>query len=111
MVQRQPSVGNVLARTSSFGSTTGVTATGAVSNSSVTRQGSQTSLFEQFASTAKELVRETTRQSSQDGLLAQMDKVRCVEQLCMVYICCVHGHIVCCIHVLEMSVDQKKRSM
>jgi len=75
MVQRQPSVGNVLARTSSFGSATGVTTTGAVSGNSVTRQGSQTSLFEQFASTAKELVRETTRQSSQDGLLAQMDKL------------------------------------
>jgi hypothetical protein len=74
MIQRQPSVGNVLARTSSFGSSTGAhsgtTATG------VTRQGSQTSLFEQLACTAKELVRETTRQSSQDGLLAQMDKVR-----------------------------------
>lgn len=84
MVQRQPSVGNVLARTSSFGSSTGVTTTGAVSGSSVTRQGSQTSLFEQFASTAKELVRETTRQSSQDGLLAHMDKVSCQEQLCIV---------------------------
>lgn len=39
------------------------------------RQGSQGSLFEQIASQAKDLVRETTRQSSQDGLLAQMDKV------------------------------------
>jgi hypothetical protein len=94
MVQRQPSVGNVLARTSSFGSSTGVTTSGAVSGNSVTRQGSQTSLFEQFASTAKELVRETTRQSSQDGLLAHMDKVRCAEQLCIVHICCVLGHIV-----------------
>ncbi|XP_063223567.1 MAP kinase-activating death domain protein isoform X6 [Bacillus rossius redtenbacheri] len=62
--QRQPSIGNVLARTSSFGSPGG----------GVTRQGSQTSLFEQFAVSAKELVRETTRQSSQDGLLAHMDK-------------------------------------
>ena len=84
MLQRQPSVGNVLARTSSFGSAAGVNTTGAVSGNSVTRQGSQTSLFEQFASTAKELVRETTRQSSQDGLLAQMDKVRCAELLCIV---------------------------
>jgi hypothetical protein len=81
MVQRQPSVGNVLARTSSFGS-----ATGTVPGNSVTRQGSQTSLFEQFASTAKELVRETTRQSSQDGLLAQMDKVRYSELLCILSI-------------------------
>jgi len=93
MVQRQPSVGNVLARTSSFGSASGVNATGAVSGNSVTRQGSQTSLFEQFASTAKELVRETTRQSSQDGLLAQMDKVRCAELLRIVAVQHVHGHI------------------
>ncbi|PSN33006.1 MAP kinase-activating death domain protein, partial [Blattella germanica] len=71
MVQRQPSVGNVLARTSSFGSASG--APGGVPG--VTRQGSQTSLFEQFAVSAKELVRETTRQSSQDGLLAHMDKL------------------------------------
>lgn len=67
--QRQPSIGNVLARTASFGSS------GSTSGIGVTRQGSQTSLFEQFAVSAKELVRETTRQSSQDGLLAQMDKV------------------------------------
>nr|XP_037870783.1 MAP kinase-activating death domain protein isoform X5 [Bombyx mori] len=40
----------------------------------VSRQASQTSLLEQFAAQAKELVRETTRQSSQEGLLAQMDK-------------------------------------
>lgn len=39
------------------------------------RQGSQGSLFEHFASQAKELVKETTRQSSQDGLLAHVDKV------------------------------------
>lgn len=39
------------------------------------RQTSQTSLLEQFTAQAKELVRETTRQSSQEGLLAQMDKV------------------------------------
>jgi len=93
MVQRQPSVGNVLARTSSFGSATGVTTTGVVTGNSVTRQGSQTSLFEQFATTAKELVRETTRQSSQDGLLAQMDKVRCAQLLYIVAIQHVHGHI------------------
>jgi len=51
----------VLARASSLGS--------------AGRQGSQTSLLEQFASQAKELVKETTRQSSHDGLLAHMDKV------------------------------------
>lgn len=41
----------------------------------VSRQASQTSLLEQFAAQAKELVRESTRQSSQEGLLAHMDKV------------------------------------
>lgn len=41
----------------------------------VLRQSSQGSLFEQIASQAKDLVRETTRQSSQDGILAHMDKV------------------------------------
>lgn len=39
------------------------------------RQNSQGSLFEAFASTAKELVKETTRQGSQEGLFAHMDKV------------------------------------
>ena len=104
-LQRHPSVGNVLARTSSFG--TGPFSRQTSSNSSnesesstvsrqlslstgkqadstqrqgstgngVLRQGSQGSLFEQIANQAKDLVRETTRQSSQDGLLAQMDKV------------------------------------
>ncbi|KAK9877674.1 hypothetical protein WA026_019345 [Henosepilachna vigintioctopunctata] len=68
-LQKQPSVGNVLARTSSFGSSSGTP-------NLVQRQGSQGSIFEQFASQAKELVKETTRQSSQDGLLAQMDKLK-----------------------------------
>ncbi|CAH2238780.1 jg11658 [Pararge aegeria aegeria] len=45
------------------------------SNAGVSRQASQTSLLEQFAAQAKELVRETTRQSSQEGLLAHMDKL------------------------------------
>jgi len=54
-------------RQNSGGSTTG---------NGVLRQGSQGSLFEQIASQAKDLVRETTRQSSQDGLLAHMDKVK-----------------------------------
>lgn len=71
---RQPSVGNVLARTTSSGSSTG-SPTIQHSGSGTQRQGSQSSLFEHFASHAKELVRETTRQSSQDGLLAQVDKV------------------------------------
>lgn len=76
ILQKQPSVGNVLARTSSFGSSSsGSPAALTSAGSTVTRQGSQGSLFEQFTSQAKELVRETTRQSSQDGLLAQMDKV------------------------------------
>lgn len=76
-MQKQPSVGNVLARTSSFGSSGSPSPapSSAGSGSGVQRQGSQGSIFEQFASQAKELVRETTRQSSQDGLLAQMDKV------------------------------------
>ncbi|KOB76445.1 Uncharacterized protein OBRU01_02082 [Operophtera brumata] len=46
-----------------------------VSGSGVSRQASQSSLLEQFAAQAKELVRETTRQSSQEGLLAHMDKL------------------------------------
>ncbi|XP_037919112.1 MAP kinase-activating death domain protein isoform X4 [Hermetia illucens] len=72
---RQPSVGNVLARTTSSGSSTG-SPTIQHSGSGTQRQGSQSSLFEHFASHAKELVRETTRQSSQDGLLAQVDKIK-----------------------------------
>jgi len=39
------------------------------------RQSSQSSLFEQLTTQAKDLVREGTRQSSQDRLLAHMDKV------------------------------------
>lgn len=123
-LQRQPSVGNVLARASSFSTTGGPllprqisavtghhheasmtvqlqrqtsagspkqndnstvqrqnsggssTSTNTTSTGNgVLRQGSQGSLFEQIASQAKDLVRETTRQSSQDGLLAHMDKV------------------------------------
>ncbi|RZC37304.1 MAP kinase-activating death domain protein [Asbolus verrucosus] len=79
ILQKQPSVGNVLARTSSFGSSgsgSPIPPSSASSGSGVQRQSSQGSLFEQFASQAKELVRETTRQSSQDGLLAQMDKLK-----------------------------------
>ncbi|XP_046803030.1 MAP kinase-activating death domain protein [Lucilia cuprina] len=61
---KQPSVTNILARTGSSGS----------SSSSPGRQSSQSSLFENIASHAKDLVRETTRQSSQEGILAHMDK-------------------------------------
>ncbi|XP_037726703.1 MAP kinase-activating death domain protein isoform X10 [Drosophila subpulchrella] len=61
---KQPGVSNILARTGSSGS----------SSSSPGRQSSQSSLFENFASHAKELVRETTRQSSQEGILAHVDK-------------------------------------
>ncbi|KAG8235675.1 hypothetical protein J437_LFUL015733 [Ladona fulva] len=71
--QRQSSITNVLARASSFGSPPSSGTGGAPGP---VRQGSQASLLEQFASQAKELVRETTRQSSQDGLLAQMDKLK-----------------------------------
>jgi hypothetical protein len=39
------------------------------------RQSSQSSIFEQLASQAKGLVRDSTRQSSQERILAQMDKV------------------------------------
>ncbi|XP_059488306.1 MAP kinase-activating death domain protein isoform X2 [Neocloeon triangulifer] len=60
--QRQSSFTSVLARASSLGS--------------AGRQGSQTSLLEHLTTQAKELVKETTRQSSQDGLLAQMDKFK-----------------------------------
>ncbi|CAH0560900.1 unnamed protein product [Brassicogethes aeneus] len=74
ILQKQPSIGNVLARTSSFGSSSGGSPSPSTGGS-VQRQSSQGSLFEQFASQAKELVKETTRQSSQDGLLAHMDKL------------------------------------
>ena len=61
----------MLARAGSVGSG----GSGGSFGSGVQRQGSQTSLLEQLAVSAKELVRETTRQSSQDGILAHMDKV------------------------------------
>ncbi|CAG9858627.1 unnamed protein product [Phyllotreta striolata] len=77
VLQKQPSVGNVLARTSTLSSSANSSPVPTSSGSGgVTRQGSQGSLFEQFTFQAKELVRESTRQSSQDGLLAQMDKLK-----------------------------------
>ncbi|GJQ84730.1 hypothetical protein Trydic_g21135 [Trypoxylus dichotomus] len=75
-LQKQPSVGNVLARTSSFSSGNGSSVPSSSGSFAVQRQSSQGSLFEQFATQAKELVKETTRQSSQDGILAQMDKLK-----------------------------------
>lgn len=62
-----------MARTSSSGSASSPHPSLGSANSN--RQSSQGSLFEQFATQAKELVKETKRQSSQDGLLAQVDKV------------------------------------
>ncbi|KRT80703.1 hypothetical protein AMK59_6081, partial [Oryctes borbonicus] len=75
-LQKQPSIGNVLARTSSFSSGNGSSVPSSSGSFAVQRQSSQGSLFEQFATQAKELVKETTRQSSQDGILAQMDKLK-----------------------------------
>ncbi|XP_048518295.1 MAP kinase-activating death domain protein isoform X6 [Dendroctonus ponderosae] len=79
-LQKQPSVGNVFSKTSSVGSSgspsPGPLHSASSTNSGITRQSSQGSLFERFATEAKELVRETTRQSSQDGILAQMDKLK-----------------------------------
>lgn len=74
---RQTSTGNVLARTSSSGSGSSVVGSPhpSLGSANSNRQSSQSSLFEQFATQAKELVKETKRQSSQDGLLAQVDKV------------------------------------
>ncbi|KAG5681528.1 hypothetical protein PVAND_010952 [Polypedilum vanderplanki] len=72
-ITKQANVGNVLARTSSSGSTSSHPSLGSANSQ---RQSSQSSLFEQFATQAKELVKETTRQSSQDGLLAHVDKIK-----------------------------------
>lgn len=67
-------MGHVFSRTSSNGSQ-GSPGPQTPNLTGPQRQSSQSSLFENFASHAKELVRETTRQSSQDGLLAHVDKV------------------------------------
>uniref|UniRef100_A0A182J2M8 MAP kinase-activating death domain protein n=1 Tax=Anopheles atroparvus TaxID=41427 RepID=A0A182J2M8_ANOAO len=72
---RQPSGANLLARTSSSGSTGSGSHPPSLGSAGSQRQSSQGSLFEVLTTQAKELVRETTRQSSQDGLLAQMDKL------------------------------------
>uniref|UniRef100_A0A182PV08 MAP kinase-activating death domain protein n=1 Tax=Anopheles epiroticus TaxID=199890 RepID=A0A182PV08_9DIPT len=71
---RQQSGANLLARTSSSGSTGSGSHPPSLGSAGSQRQSSQGSLFEVLTTQAKELVRETTRQSSQDGLLAQMDK-------------------------------------
>jgi hypothetical protein len=70
-LNKQPSIGNVLARTSSSGSTGSHPSS--EKSQSQQRQSSQSSLFEQFASQAKELVKET---SQEGGLLAHVDKVK-----------------------------------
>ncbi|XP_062537080.1 MAP kinase-activating death domain protein isoform X2 [Armigeres subalbatus] len=73
---RQPSGSNILARTSSSGSTGSSGHPPSLGSAGSQRQSSQGSLFEVLTSQAKELVRETTRQSSQDGLLAHVDKFK-----------------------------------
>lgn len=73
-LSKQSSLGHVFSRTSSNGSQSSP-GPQTPSLGGTQRQSSQSSLFENFASHAKELVRETTRQSSQDGLLAHVDKV------------------------------------
>uniref|UniRef100_A0A182NAC6 MAP kinase-activating death domain protein n=1 Tax=Anopheles dirus TaxID=7168 RepID=A0A182NAC6_9DIPT len=73
---RQQSGANLLARTSSSGSTGSGSHPPSLGSAGSQRQSSQGSLFEVLTTQAKELVRETTRQSSQDGLLAQMDKLK-----------------------------------
>ncbi|XP_055525984.1 MAP kinase-activating death domain protein isoform X3 [Wyeomyia smithii] len=73
---KQQSGGNLLARTSSSGSTGSSSHPPSLGSAGSQRQSSQGSLFEVLTSQAKELVRETTRQSSQDGLLAHVDKLK-----------------------------------
>ncbi|XP_021700967.1 MAP kinase-activating death domain protein isoform X4 [Aedes aegypti] len=73
---RQQSGSNILARTSSSGSTGSSGHPPSLGSAGSQRQSSQGSLFEVLTSQAKELVRETTRQSSQDGLLAHVDKFK-----------------------------------
>lgn len=83
-------MGNVFVRTGSIGSSPGGSPpVQRGSPSAVTRQGSQGSIFEQITSQARELVRETTRQSSQDGLLAHMDKVSFLSSLLFFISMCV----------------------
>ncbi|XP_058815433.1 MAP kinase-activating death domain protein isoform X2 [Topomyia yanbarensis] len=73
---KQHSGSNILARTSSSGSTGSSSHPPSLGSAGSQRQSSQGSLFEVLTTQAKELVRETTRQSSQDGLLAHVDKIR-----------------------------------
>ncbi|XP_034242501.1 MAP kinase-activating death domain protein isoform X3 [Thrips palmi] len=78
MLTRQPSIGNVLARTSSFGSPSqhsGPGSPGSPGQAGVQRQGSQSSILDHITSQANKVLRES-RQSSQDGILAQMDKLK-----------------------------------
>lgn len=78
-LSRQASGANILARTSSSGSASSGSPHPSLGSANSQRQSSQGSLFEQFATQAKELVRETKRQSSQDGLLAHVDKVNFLQ--------------------------------
>ncbi|XP_055617610.1 MAP kinase-activating death domain protein isoform X2 [Toxorhynchites rutilus septentrionalis] len=73
---RQQSGSNILARTSSSGSTGSSSHPPSLGSAGSQRQSSQGSLFEVLTSQAKDLVRETARQSSQDGLLAHVDKLK-----------------------------------
>lgn len=81
----------MLARTSSSGSTgSGSSHPPSIGSAGTQRQNSQSSLFEAFASTAKELVKETARQGSQEGLLAHMDKViKCFKIFMLNLIICI----------------------
>lgn len=72
-VERPTTVSMIDRSHSSSGSVSGPSLIKMVSDGH--RQSSQGSLFEQLASQAKDLVRESTRQGSQERLLAQMDKV------------------------------------
>lgn len=78
-LSRQASGVNILARTSSSGSNSSGSPHPSLGSANSQRQSSQGSLFEQFATQTKELIRETKRQSSQDGLLAHVDKVILVQ--------------------------------
>lgn len=76
-LSQQTNIGHGLSRTSSSGSSNSAVGSPhpSLGSTNSNRQSSQGSLFEQFATQAKELVKETKRQSSQDGLLAHVDKV------------------------------------
>ena len=78
MFQKQTSITSMLARASSIGSG------GSSGGSGPTRQGSQNSLFDTFASSAKELMAKERQASQERSFLAQVDKV------CQIYFICGH---------------------